>query len=261
MTPRHLAALAAIAAAACGPDGAAHDAPSADASTDAPIDAAVRPFEGWVFFANRQLPGGAESQAVADFRRGPVFAELGVLEPCLVAGPSTSPRVSAGPLSVEGGAAPFTLAFDAATGYRPTSALPTPLYGAGETLTVTAPGDQVGVFGGFARGRVPLAGVTMPASFSRSSGASFSWTGETQGEIWIWLRGPTGSEADGFLFCRTADLGNFTIPAEAMAFVPASYSSITPSVLRVDDVRITTADTVGHVIAAWEVVGDERSID
>ena len=247
---------------ACGPGGEGEPPPVDGQLADgAGADVANRPYEGWVFFANRQLPGGADSRAIAEFREGPVLVETGVEGECSSFELSSGPPLSAGEILVGGGAAPFSLVFDPANGYAPSASLPVPLFAEGDMLTFSAPGDQVGVVGGFARGRPTLEGVVVPATFSRSAPATVLWTSASEGEIWIWLAAPAGAPDAGFLFCRTPDLGAFTIPAAAMAFVPASYTAVTPSVLRVDDVRVTTMDAVLHVIAAWQVIETERPID
>jgi hypothetical protein len=244
----------ALAWAACGPGSNDSDAIFDARQGDAGIDAANRPYEGLILFANRQLPSGSESRATAGFHQGPVFVETGVSGTCHSYEPTPNPPLSMGDIAVEGGTAPFTLRYSAG-GYAPTAALPEPLFGQGDMITLFAPGDDLAMFGGFARGVPMLAGVTLPPSVSRSDPATFTWTEGTTNEIWIWLTGPSGSLADGFLFCRTVDFGDYVIPAEAMAFLPAGFAQTTPSLLRVDDVRVTSADATVHVVAASEVVG------
>jgi hypothetical protein len=160
------------------------------------------------------------------------------LETCVAGAGSTAPLVGAGSITITGGAYPLVLTEptpDSVYGPAMDGGL-LALWNGGEGLVVTASGDVVPAFAGSLIAPTQVTVTTpMPSSIVRSSPLALSWSGASAGKLTVDLSAGTGTN-DYYLECQfDVSAGTGTIPAAALAVLPAGSAGMTVSTLdRVD---------------------------
>jgi hypothetical protein len=135
------------------------------------------------------------------------------------------PAPAAGVISIAGGSAPVSLS-PGADGTYDIVTQSTSLWSGGETLTVSAPGDDVPAFDGQVDAPVRIT-VTSPAtnaadwSLARDADLTVTWTGGTTGEVVV-LFGTMATDDPNEVECRfQANAGQGIVPAAALGMLPA----------------------------------------
>lgn len=237
--------------AACGDDGGTiADAATGDTTTvaDAAHDAAPTAKEGQVFIAEAHSPAEIAT-AFAMFLNGPLLAPTGSADGCLTMPNTSGASLSAGSIDITGTTEPLMLVQDdPGDVYTTTTLPPTDLFSAGDTLTVTASGDEVPAFTATVDAPAPLANVGFPASLSRSAPATVTWTAGTANAVWLLLNSATVTE--GALLCRTTDTGSFTMTPAALALLPSGVTKATFIMYRLDETEKTAGAWTIYVRAA-----------
>jgi hypothetical protein len=130
------------------------------------------------------------------------------------------PGVSAGTLSISGGAIPAgtTVPFSAGYSYYTTSGT---LFTAGQTLTVSASGSTVPAFSSESVAAPALVTLTSPTAaggytISTASALSVTWTGGQSGATFQ-FQGASESGDDSFTCLWNASLGQATVPESILA--------------------------------------------
>jgi hypothetical protein len=161
--------------------------------------------------------------------------------PCVLSscGIPTATAESAGTITVTGALVPASISPAADKTY--TALMTQPLFSGGETLTVTAAGADVPAFTHtlVAPAKITITSPAKPASASpylmidRSAGFSVAWTGGGASTVQIALLGGTGSNLD--LSCHfPASAGSATIPASALAMLPAGTGGFAMAAIATD---------------------------
>lgn len=239
------------------------DSTMADA---APPDGPTGPRQGIVIVSEADLLGETDASADVVLANGRLFGTpattVGDCDVYLAEPDEVSH--SAGVISITGTTEPLTLTPDGSTppvnyGAMP-DPLPTDLFATGATLTFSAAGGEVPAFSGTVTAPGPIAGAAFPATVSRSTASTVTWTAGTAEGAWVWLLGfdeMGGGEA--LLFCRTADDGSFDIPPAAVAMFPAAYTVGLTLLWRVNDTEVT-AGVWDVALTAATATGAETAI-
>ena len=150
---------------------------------------------------------------------------------CDTSAPGTSIEyVAAGTITITGGKAPLTLAFDAGTGIYSTYATDL-LWSDGATLTVSASGGVVPAFSATVTGvaqvvlvkpALPAAGVKLPVS--TNGPMAFQWSGSSVGTITAMMSQSTTAPSVTVRCVFDASAGAGSAPAAAMNAFPAGAS-------------------------------------
>lgn len=225
-------------------DGAVPDSRAPDAALDAPPEAK----EGQVIVAEAHSPIEI-STAFGMLMDGPLFSPTATADDCLTMPNMSAASLSAGSITITGTTTSLTLAQEDPGDVYTTSTLPpADLFAAGATLTVTATGDTVPAFTGTVVAPEPLADVVFPASLSRASSADVTWTADSGSAVWVFVNSAT--ETEGAILCRTTDAGSFTLTPAALAILPATLTSVSILVYRLDETEVTAGAWTIYLRAA-----------
>jgi hypothetical protein len=172
------------------------------------------------------------------------------------AGVPSYETVSAGVIQLTGASQPLTLAPDASGTYAIVTGQEK-LWSGGETLTVTAAGDEVPGFQATLFAAVPVV-VTSPAfpasgtpiTLQTSGPLTVSWTGGLGGTVTVMLVRSVGKNTVSLMCSYPATSGSGTVPASAMASIPPGPDGVF-QVLAGDAEKI---DASGWAITVQEYV-------
>ena len=92
---------------------------------------------------------------------------------------------------------------------------------------------------------------------SRSQSTPVTWTAGTAESMWVWVLGldPSSGEAS-IVWCRTTDSGSFSIPAAAVALLPAAQTLGLVVTWRVNDTPVVAGSYAIELTAAAAVGSD-----
>lgn len=242
------------------PDADPPDAEPPDGGGGA--DASGATLYGYVLISEVDNGGTASSEGNAAFKTTPLLGSpIASGGGCDQYDALTTEGMSAGTIAVAGANTPFTLV---PAGSPPTvtyspvpDPLPTDLFNAGATLSVTAPGADFPAFTGSVVAPAAVVGFTPPASFSRSTPPTFTWTAGTSDYVWVEIVTlDMGGMSQAIFICPTTDDGSFAISTAMTALIPASHTFAGMVVVRINDTALTpTATSEAHLMAATGTAG------
>lgn len=220
-----------------GPDGGAS---SADLSgPGSPADLGAYPESGYVYARSVNNTSGKFSSLVAAFYGQPytsctvMMSGACLIQTCPVSQPPP-PFVSAGNLTLSGGARTITLMPRADKGYTVSSDGTQALWSGGEMLSFSATGADVPAFTAslVAPGPIAITSPTAPSgggklSVSRTSDLTMTWTGGGSAQFrgGITAVYNNGASSAAVVCTAPASAGSFTIPASLIGQLPQSPTS------------------------------------
>jgi hypothetical protein len=260
---------------ACGGGGGGGD-DGDDGDDGGPPDASVPPPEntGFVTVSSSRFVSGTTNvnagSISATFRLASsvVCTEQVIGECFLYTCPMNPPpptHRSAGPITVTGAALPATLMPLGDNTYDVVSTATQTMFDGGETLTATGTGGDVPAFSVSVTAPT-LATLTAPAkpvgplTIDRGQDFQASWTGGGAGLVFLYFSAPPGSGIS--MSCGyPAAGGTATVPASALAMVPAgtgsfAASSVSNNTTDVDDWRIYAQGFYNTVWPDMSIVSD-----
>jgi hypothetical protein len=172
----------------------------------------------------------------------------------------TPPQVSAGAITITGAMQPITLA-PMANNVYPTFTVMAALFRGGESLTVAAAGAEVPAFSHslVVPAKATITSPVEPSTFltvDRSRDFAVAWTGGGGGQLQVALDGPGASQR---LVCRfEASAGSGTIPASALALVPAGQGGFSMAATEITEV--IAGDWAVEVVGIFNAVWPDDSI-
>lgn len=233
------------------PDAATHDAATHDAphvSPDAASDAPPAERHGQVSVAKGTGPQGAISSVSANLSDVANFGTTVATDgPCTLYHQIQGGRFSAGIIMVSGTTPSLTMTPSGTSPSVHYTTSPTPAtnpYADGATITFSAAGGEFPAFSGTVTAPASLAGFTVPTTVSRA-GYTATWTAGAGPKVWVIF----STLSMDTLLCRVNDTGTFTVPASAMALIPAANTQVAVAVARVSQHDIVTPDVLLFVVS------------
>lgn len=264
--------LATLLLVGCG--GRSGQLPWATADGGAPLDAAPLPpdrggpdqpvggpVEGLIGFFEYQsaLSGAQQGSAFVFFTPDPMplFSPQERFGPTCQRYPQDEVgpvQYSAGTVRIQAGAFSFELSPDKQAGpdeWLYPGMLYPDYFSAGSTVQVRADGEQIPAFQTTASGVGDLK-VTFPITFARRSTAYTVTFPARSGDGWVLIKGVAGGKEVDNIRCQfDASAGRFTIPASALAALPAAATQVTLAVGLVSDTLFQPTPTVKlHLLTA-----------